>query len=318
AVARGALAVDVEAGSEVPAGTPALTAGDTRGALAQLGAAGYGRPAGRRAPAGVPGAVGKPSVLSMPAVILARAGIPAGTIGSLGIRFGDTVRATRLTTPDPLTLHGALAHMLAGGARLAAMEVTSHALVQQRVHGLRFGLGVFTNLTLLEHLEYHGSFRRYVEAKLRYFDHLERGAPLVYTAGDRLVHALVRDRRGARPVGCGPGGTVSVRVERRAPAAGGSRVILTVRRPLPRLDGGSVTPGAFTLDLPLLGRPNVANATLAAAAALCAGAEVEHIQAAVASMPPPRRRMQIVHRGRFTVLDDTVAHPDAISAVFEV
>src|SRR5690606_30459713 len=77
-------------------------------------------------------------------------------------------------------------------------------------------------------------------------------------------------------------------------------------------------PGSFTLDLPLLGRPNVGTATLAAVAALCAGAEVEHVQAAVASMPPPRRRMQIVHRGRFTVLDDTVAHPDAISAVFEV
>jgi len=171
---------------------------------------------------------------------------------------------------------------------------------------------------MLEHLEYHGSFRRYLEAKLRYFDHLEKGAPLVYAAGDRLVRALVRGRRGVRPVGCGPGGTVSVRVERRAPAAGGSRVLITVRRPLPRLDGGTVAPGAFTLDLPLLGRPNVANTTLAAAAALCAGADVEDIQAAVASMPPPRRRMQIVHRGRFTVLDDTVAHPDAISAVFEV
>jgi UDP-N-acetylmuramoyl-L-alanyl-D-glutamate--2,6-diaminopimelate ligase len=190
--------------------------------------------------------------------------------------------------------------------------------VQHRVHGLRFRLGVFTNLTLLEHLEYHGSFRRYVEAKLRYFDHLEKGAPLVYAAGDRLVQTIVRDRRGVRPVGCGPGGTVSVRVGRPAPEAGGSRVIFTVRRPLPRLDGGSVAPGTFTLDLPLLGRPYVRNATLAAAAALCAGAEVEHVQAAVASMPPPRRRMQILHRGRFTVLDDTVAHPDAISAVFEV
>src|SRR5690606_27262359 len=149
------------------------------------------------------------SVLSMLAVILARAGIAAGTIGSLGIRFGDSVRATRLTTPDAFTLHAALAQMLAGGARLAAMEVTSHALVQHRVHGLRFALGIFTNLTLLEHLEYHGSFRRYVEAKLRYFDHLEMHAPLVYAAGDRLVHALVRDRRAVTPVGCGPGGPVS-------------------------------------------------------------------------------------------------------------
>lgn len=318
AVARGALAVVVEAGTELPAGVPALVAGDTRVALAELGAAWYGRPADRLPLVGITGTMGKTSVLSILAVILARAGIPAGSIGSLGIRFGDSVRATRLTTPDALTLHGALAQMLAGGARLAAMEVTSHALVQHRVHGLRFDLGVFTNLTLLEHLEYHGSFRRYVEAKLRYFDHLREGAPLVYAAGDRLVRALVRERRGVRPVGCGPGGVVSVRVMRRAPAEGGSRILVAVRRPLQRIDGGTVPPVTFPLDLPLLGRPIVGNTTLAAVAALCAGVDVEDMRAAVASMPPPRRRMQIVHRGRFTVLDDTVAHPDSISAVFEV
>ena len=317
AAARGALAAVVEAGADVPPGIPALAVADTRIALAELGATWYGRPADRLALVGITGTIGKTSVLSILDVILARAGIPAGTIGSLGIRFRDAVHATRLTTPDALTLHRAFAEMLAGGARLAAMEVTSHALVQHRVHGLRFRLGVFTNLALLEHLEYHGTFRRYIEAKLRYFDHLERGAPLVYRAGDRVLQALVRGRRTVQPIGCGPGGTVSVRVERRAPALGKSRVILTVRRPLPRLDGGSVAPCAFTLDLPLLGRPNLRNATLAATAALCAGADIEHVQAAVASMPTPRRRMQIVHRGRFTVLDDTVAHPDAISAVFE-
>ncbi|HEX7089715.1 MAG TPA: Mur ligase family protein [Longimicrobiales bacterium] len=318
ALARGAIAVVVQDGAAVPAGATAIVVPDTRIALAELSACWFGRPADRIPIVGITGTLGKTSVLSILSEILARAGIEAGTIGSLGIRFREVSRPTRLTTPDSWDLHAALAEMLAGGAKLVAMEVTSHALVQHRIHGLTFCLGAFTNLALLEHQDYHGSFRRYVEDKTRYFDHLQDGAPLVYACGDRLLHALMRRRRGITPIGCGPGGTVSVRAERRTPMAGKSRVTITVRRELPRIDGGIVSPVAFGLDVPLLGRPNVGNAALAATAALCAGAEVEHVQAAVAAMPPPRRRMQIVHRGRFTVLDDTVGHPDSITAVFEV
>ncbi|MGI9180775.1 MAG: glutamate ligase domain-containing protein, partial [Longimicrobiaceae bacterium] len=97
-----------------------------------------------------------------------------------------------------------------------------------------------------------------------------------------------------------------------------TRLSLRVQRPLPRLDGGQVEPSEFPLELRLLGRSHVTNAALAGTAALCLGADAQAVQGALDAFPPPRRRVEILHRGRFTVLDDTVGHPDSISVVFEV
>lgn len=317
AVARGAAAI-VARRDVGPLRVPVVRVDDPRGALAELSAAWYGHPADRLCLVGITGSLGKTSVLSMLEAVASAADIPLGTIGSLGVRAGgDLIEPTRLTTPEPPGLHRALARIEAAGARTAAMEVTSHALDQERVRGLTFDIGIFTNLRLLEHIEYHGSFRRYAEAKRRFFDHMRAGAPVIYAAEDRAVRTLVREYR-LLPIGCGAGGVVSVRVDRLLLDRGGTRVTLRVRRPLPRLDGASVAPVSVPVELRVLGRPNICNAALAAAAALCLGASPDAVRDALAAFPPPWRRMQIVHRDRFTALDDTVGHPDSISAVFEV
>lgn len=317
AARRGAAAIVAEREVE-GAGVPVVRVPNAGVALAELAAAWHGRPADALSLVGITGTIGKTSVLAMLAMIFEAAGEPIATIGSLGVstrREADA--APPLTTPDPLTLHGALAAARDDRRTAAAMEVTSHALDQQRVHGLRFAIGVFTNLTLLEHLDYHGSFRRYVEAKMKFFDHLMPGAPLIYSAGDRIVRSLVRGR-GVAPVSCGPGGLVSVRVDRLLLDRGGTRATLTLRSPLPKVDGGSIPPTTVPIELRVIGRPNVQNAALAATTALCMGARPEDVRNALAEFRAPWRRMQIVHRGRFTVLDDTVGHPDSIGAVFEV
>lgn len=317
AVRRGAAAVVAER-PVGDIGVPVLQVPDSRAALVELAAEWHGRPAAALRLVGITGTLGKTSVLSMLEAILTRAARPIAAIGSLGVRSGDgRAPGPPLTTPDPITLHAALAEAVRRGMRAAAMEVTSHALDQGRVAGLEFGLGIFTNLTLLEHLEYHGSFRSYVEAKRRFFACLRPGAPLVYPAGDRIVRALIRGED-VTPVSCGAGGRVSLRIERLLLDRGGTRVVLTVREPIDRPVAGRVASGTIPLELKVLGRPNVANAALAATAALCLGAEPEAVRAALAEFPAPWRRMQIVHRGHFTVLDDTVGHPDSISAVFEV
>lgn len=296
---------------------PLILVDDARAALADLAAAWYGHPGDRLTLVGITGSLGKTSTLSMLHAILEAAGLRFGTIGSLGIRIGDEVRTSRLTTPGPLRIHRALDRFLACGARGAAMEVTSHALDQRRIHGLEFGLGIFTNLVPLEHRDYHGSFRAYVEAKRRFFDHLRPGARLVRPSGDRGIASLCRGRA-VFPVLCGRGGHVTVRIDRLLVDRGGTRVTLAVRSALSTLDGRTVPPGRFPVELRVLGRPNVANALLAAAAGLCLGAETDTVADALSRFPAPWRRMQIVHRGRFTVLDDTVGHPDSISAVFDV
>lgn len=316
AVTRGAVAVVVEREVADP-GVPVVRVANTRRAWAELAAAWYGHPTRRLPLVGITGTLGKTSVLKLLEAVLGEAGLRVGSIGSLGIRFGGEVEETGHTVPDALVLQRAFARMVEGGAELAAMEVTSHALLQDRVHGLSFDLGIFTNLVPLEHMEYHGSFEQYARAKSLYFDHLKPGAPVVYAAGDRVVRALLEERE-IPAIGCGAGDEAWIRVRQLGMDTERTRLSVRVQRPLPRLDGGPFAPAEFPLELRLLGRSHTSNVGLAATAALCLGAEVEAVQRALAAFPPPRRRMEILHRGRFTVLDDTVGHPDSISAVFEV
>jgi UDP-N-acetylmuramoyl-L-alanyl-D-glutamate--2,6-diaminopimelate ligase len=220
------------------------------------------------------------------------------------------------TTPGALEVQGALAGMVSSGAGVMAMEVTSHALVQGRVHGLAFDLGIFTNLTMLEHAEYHGTFRDYVDAKLQFFDKLRPDAPVIFPAGDRAVRAAVRRHPGPR-IACG-GRAATVHVWRQELSARGTRFSLQLRRPLPRLGRPPLPIVSLPLQVAALGRTNVNNAALAAVGALCLGAEPAAIASALVTMESPPRRLQIVRRSRPMVIDDTVGHPDSITGVFEV
>lgn len=178
AVAAGAVAVVSDAPLDGIA-VPVIVVDDPRRALAALTAESLGRPADRLLMTGITGTIGKTSVLMMLREILDEAGIATGIVGSLGIEYPGGGDATPNTTPGALTLQHAFADMVERGTRVLAMEVTSHALHQGRVHGLMYDLGIFTNLTMLEHLEYHGSFRAYADAKRRFLDHLKPDAPLV-------------------------------------------------------------------------------------------------------------------------------------------
>ncbi|HSJ32507.1 MAG TPA: Mur ligase family protein [Longimicrobiales bacterium] len=323
AVARGAAAVVVEEGSATTVNSadaadavPLIRVPDARIALAEIAAASFGFPARRLQIVGITGTVGKTSVLAMLSRILTEAGISAGSIGSLGITYGDASAATRNTTPGALQVQEALSGMAGAGVRIAAMEVTSHALAQERVRGVMCDLGIFTNLTMLEHLEYHGSFREYAAAKLRFLDLLKPQAPLCYAAGDRVVRQAAR-RHGGPRVSCGGGGAW-VGVRRDSLSLNGTRITLNVRRALPRLDGSTLPSCTVPLKLQTLGRPNTMNATLAAAAGLIAGASPEVVQRALARIPAPRRRLEVIHRRGPIVIDDTVGHPDSITGVFEM
>jgi UDP-N-acetylmuramoyl-L-alanyl-D-glutamate--2,6-diaminopimelate ligase len=332
AVARGAVAVLSE--SPLDVGVPVIIVPDARAALAHVAAASLGRPADRLRLVGITGTVGKTTVMTLLGEILRASDIPAGTIGSLGVHYPDDDTgddgagddgagddsagdATSLnTTPGALKLQQTLAEMVASGTRVVAMEVTSHAIVQQRVRGLEYDLGVFTNVAMLEHMEYHGSFRDYVDAKSQFLSLLARDAPLVYAAGDRVVRNIARLHPGPR-ISVGGGGAL-VTVRRYEQGVDGTHITLNVGKPLPLLDGGRIGPLRLPLELRTLGRAGIMNASLAAVTALCLGARPNAIHRALARLQPPRRRMQLLRRSGPTIIDDTVGHPDSITAVFEV
>ena len=311
-------------------GLPSIVAPDPRVALGLLSAAWYGEPARELALVGITGTLGKTSTAQLVLAALGASGTPTGVVGSLGVQARGVADPTLerklpstdgMTTPDAPTLHRALRFLADAGVKTVAMEVTSHALAQGRVAGLVLHAGVMTNLVPDEHLDFHKTPEHYLATKARFFDLLADGAPVVANGDDPLVRDMVAEkvRERPRPV-------IWATTEDRADAdvcacdlawdAAGSRFTLDVRRALPGIGGRTVAPVKVPLVLPVFGVQQVENATLAATAALLAGASPDGLAAAVAGVAQVRRRMQVLRASGPMVVDDTSGHPETLRAVF--
>jgi UDP-N-acetylmuramoyl-L-alanyl-D-glutamate--2,6-diaminopimelate ligase len=318
AARRGAVAAVVEREPDASARLPLVRVANGRSALAKLAAWWHDEPAGAMRLVGITGTMGKTSTLAFLESILLEAGIGVGSVGSLGVRCGDEqLRDTGYTVPDPIQLHEALADLRGSRCDPVVMEATTHAITQQRLHGVAFTCGVFTGLVPLEHTEYHPRFREYAEAKLRFFEFLRPGAPLVYNADCPVVSAVVGDRD-VIPVACGTTADAAVRLEVEHLGVSGSRIRLGAADGVPLLAGRRSAPFDLTLRLPLAGRSAAVNASLAAATAAVLGAAPESISTALGSLRPAPRRMDVSQTAPFLILDDFGGHPDTVSAVFEV
>lgn len=265
AVARGAVAVI--------AGRPADPAllgkavwvhvGDAHRAGASIAAAWHDRPFDRLVALGVTGTNGKTTTTYLLERALADAGRVPGLIGTIDIRIAGRTEPASLTTPDIPALHGIAARMADAGVTHVAMEVSSHALALRRIEGIRFHAAAFTNLSQ-DHLDFHGTFEEYADAKLRLFrDHLRPDATAVVTAddpvGDRVAAAA--SAAGAR----------IVRFSLRPDAAAD----LVVREANHRVDGTRAILGLFgesvVVETALTGPHNVANLLAAVGLAAATG-----------------------------------------------
>jgi UDP-N-acetylmuramoyl-L-alanyl-D-glutamate--2,6-diaminopimelate ligase len=141
---------------------------DPRRIMAQMAARWFGNPSKQFALVGVTGTNGKTTITYMQEAILAKTGFRTGLIGSIQYRMPGKTVPSGNTTPDSLTLQGLFREMTDGGCKAVVMEVSSHALDQERVTGAAFDLAILSNLTR-DHLEYHQSFTAYREAKAKLF-----------------------------------------------------------------------------------------------------------------------------------------------------
>ncbi len=142
---------------------------DTKKAYAKICSAFFGNPKDKLKLIGVTGTNGKTSTTMLIKSMLEKFGHKVGLIGTIENLIGDKAVPTENTTPDAYELHKVLKMMVDDGCDYAVMEVSSHALDQERVYGLQFVAGVFTNLTQ-DHLDYHGTIENYVAAKRKLFD----------------------------------------------------------------------------------------------------------------------------------------------------
>ncbi|MCA5005597.1 UDP-N-acetylmuramoyl-L-alanyl-D-glutamate--2,6-diaminopimelate ligase [Sphingobacterium bovistauri] len=121
---------------------------------------------------GVTGTNGKTTVATLLFNLFKQLGYHVGLLSTVENRIGSTIVPATHTTPDPVALNKLLRQMVDDGCDYCFMEVSSHAVVQQRIVGLRFAGGIFTNITH-DHLDFHGTFDHYIKAKKKLFDDLD-------------------------------------------------------------------------------------------------------------------------------------------------
>ncbi|RZF59418.1 UDP-N-acetylmuramoyl-L-alanyl-D-glutamate--2,6-diaminopimelate ligase [Sphingobacterium corticibacterium] len=157
---------------------------DTSYVLGLLASNFYGDPSKGLKLVGITGTNGKTTIATLLFNLFKSLGYHVGLLSTVENKIGDRVIPATHTTPDPIALNMLLREMVDEGCDYCFMEVSSHAVVQQRIAGLRFAGGVFSNITH-DHLDFHGTFDHYIKAKKKFFDDLDRFAFALTNVDDR-------------------------------------------------------------------------------------------------------------------------------------
>src|SRR5213595_1549574 len=193
AIDKGASVIVAEREQKDPRVT-CLIVENTRTALADFSAAFYGHPSRKLKLAAVTGTNGKTTTTFLIKHICEIGGLRCGLIGTVRYEIGERILPAIRTTPESLDLQELLAQIVNAGCRATAMEVSSHALAQERTRGLQWNVAVFTNLTQ-DHLDFHGTMENYFEAKAKLFLQLasqsKKRASAVINIDDRYGEKLL-------------------------------------------------------------------------------------------------------------------------------
>ncbi|HOJ13029.1 MAG TPA: UDP-N-acetylmuramoyl-L-alanyl-D-glutamate--2,6-diaminopimelate ligase [Deltaproteobacteria bacterium] len=302
AVSRGASLVVCNAGrAEDLGGATFVTVPDTKVALKTILGLLHPRAKGVRM-IGVTGTNGKTTTTYLVESILKVEGIPCGLIGTIEVRHPQGRLSSTLTTPGPVDLYELLDGMAASGAQACVMEVSSHALDQDRVLGIAFECAVFTNLSQ-DHLDYHHDMESYFSAKRRLFtEHLEGTA--VVNGDDPYGRRLASEIPQAVEFGFDEHAPIHPVSMENTPEG------LSLELATPR--------GEIALKSRLRGAMNAANIMAAVGACQAMGCTNEGISAGIAALTGVPGRMEPVpNRRGLTILVDYAHTPDALDTVLK-
>jgi UDP-N-acetylmuramoyl-L-alanyl-D-glutamate--2,6-diaminopimelate ligase len=304
AIERGASVVVCE---ELPTETGELAEGvtfvqvaDSARALGLIAANFYGKPATKLKLVGVTGTNGKTSVATLLFRLFRALGYRAGLLSTVQNQINDTVLTATHTTPDVISANELLADMLRQGCTHCFMEVSSHAVVQERVAGLTFAGGIFTNISH-DHLDFHGTFDNYIRAKKGFFDQLPASAFALTNADDKRGLVMLQN----------------------TPARRESYSLQT----LASYKGRILADGLFGLQMDidgqeaffrLIGRFNAYNLLAVYGTALLLGEDPAEVLTQLSALtPPPGRFEQVVSPDNIVGIVDYAHTPDALQNVLE-
>jgi UDP-N-acetylmuramoyl-L-alanyl-D-glutamate--2,6-diaminopimelate ligase len=297
---------------------PQLVVGDTRPALATAAAWWYGDPSHDLAVVGITGTDGKTTTSFLAVAALVAAGVPTGMTGTAATRIGGVQAANEAhaTTPEAPDLQRALRAMVVADDRAAIIETTSHGLALGRVDSIAYDVAILTNLTH-EHLELHGTWEAYRDAKLSLFErlatHVDKPsrwpATGIVNADDPSAGSFigVAQEAGARVLTYGTDPAADIRA---------TRVEEDQRRLRISFDAPS---GSASVDLRLVGRFNVHNALAVVALGEAVGLDAAAVRDGLAAVPVVPGRMERVELGQpFGVIVDFAHSPASLQTVLDL
>ena len=299
AAAAGAAAVLCE---KLPdGGIPYVQVADSRRALAAVGNQFFGHPAGGMTMVGVTGTNGKTTTTYLLKAILEQAaGARVGLIGTNQNMIGTEILPTERTTPESFELQRLFAKMRDAGCTHVVMEVSSHALALDRVYGVRYDVGIFTNLTQ-DHLDFHGTMEDYCDAKALLFRNCGVG---VVNADDPWTPRLLRG--------------ASCRVYTYAEAAAADLRAEDIELEADHVGFTAVTrEQRVPVRVNIPGRFMVYNTLDVLGAAMALGISLEDSARVLAKVPPVKGRVEVVPTPgkNYTVLIDYAHSPDGLENV---
>lgn len=283
-----------------PKDTTYILVENTDKALGLLASKWFGEPSKSLTLVGVTGTNGKTTIATLLYKLVRALGHKAGLLSTVVNYIEDEAVAATHTTPDAIELNGLLRRMVDAGCRYAFMEVSSHAIAQERIAGLDFDGALFTNLTR-DHIDYHKTFDNYRDTKKRLFDGLKKSAFAVTNKDDRNGLVMTQNCKAAVH-------TYSVRS-----LADYKAQILEEG-----FEGMMLSMNGKEVFVPLVGRFNVSNLLCIYGAALCLGFDELDVLRVLSTLKPVNGRFETIQSNKgWTAIVDYAHTPDAVENVIQ-
>lgn len=324
AAENGAVAAVVES---VPHNCPIpyIVVYNTRRCLGLLASAFYNHPSQSLTVIGVTGTNGKTTTTNLIYHLLSKSGVRTGLIGSPYIIIGSERSMSNITTPDALDLQFIMHQIVQANCTHVVMEVSSHGIELERICGIDFDVAVITNISV-DHMDLHRNQQNYIATKQRLFRRLAPESIAIYNADDPSAN-WIQPVTSAHTIGYGQSEKASVRARAVEFKADGSHFTLELP-PRQRLDSGLFTINeerAKSIEctrqidcmVPITGAHNISNTLAAVSTAYVLGIEPETIRQGLSTFHGVRRRLELIHQGAFTIIDDYAHNPGGIKAVLD-
>ena len=301
AVDQGAAAILCE---EMPAerksGVSYIQVPSTETAIGPVATTFYGNPTSKLILVGVTGTNGKTTIATLLYNMFRKLGYKCGLLSTVCNYIEDEAVPASHTTPDPIELNSLLARMVAAGCQYAFMECSSHAIAQQRIGGLKFAGGIFTNLTR-DHLDYHKTVENYRDAKKAFFDMLPKGAFAITNADDKNGLYMVQNTKAQVK-------TYSIRTI----ADFKARIVEC------HFEGMYLEVDGHEVGVQFIGKFNVSNLLAVYGAAVMLGQKPEDVLLVLSTLKSVAGRLEPIHSPEgYTAVVDYAHTPDALENVLK-